>query len=140
MAELSDEQIAQEERFLEGLPRFNVAAFLLPPVWGPANGFWVTFLYYPAWLFTDNIIYAAYSSPSAMSIAVAVLAALTVLLVSVAFSLVSQPIAAHRAAERGVSRERYLGRQRIWAWASILIACAMLSFATWYNLAFRSFA
>lgn len=138
MAELSDEQIAQEEKFLEGLPRFNVAAFLLPPIWGPANGFWVTFLYYPAWLFTDNIIYAAYSSPSTVSIVLAVLMALTLLVVSVAFSLVSQPIAAHRATERGVSRERYLKRQRIWAWASILIAAAMLALATWYNLAFRS--
>lgn len=138
MAELSDEQIAQEERFLEGLPRFNVAAFLLPPIWGPANGLWVTILYYPAWLFTDNIIYAAYADSSVVSVVLAVLVALTLLAVSIAFSLVSQPIAAHRAESRGISRDAYLKRQRIWAWASVIIAVAMLSFATWYNLAFRA--
>lgn len=138
MAELSDEQIAQEERFLEGLPRFNVAAFLLPPIWGPANGLWVTILYYPAWLFTDNIIYAAYADPSVVSVVLAVLVALTLLAVSIAFSLVSQPIAAHRAESRGISRDAYLKRQRIWAWVSVIIAVAMLSFATWYNLAFRA--
>ncbi len=42
---LTDEQIAQEEKFLAGMPRFNIAAFLLPPVWGPAHGMWAAIVF-----------------------------------------------------------------------------------------------
>ena len=48
MAQLTDEEIAREDEFLKGLPRFNIGAFLLPPIWGAAHGFWVTILFYPA--------------------------------------------------------------------------------------------
>ena len=37
-AELTDEQIAQEQEFLRGLPRVNLGALLLPPVWGAGHG------------------------------------------------------------------------------------------------------
>ena len=32
---LTDEQIAEEEKFLAGLPRVNLGALFLAPVWGP---------------------------------------------------------------------------------------------------------
>ena len=35
---LTDEQIAEEEKFLAGLPRVNLGALFLAPVWGPAHG------------------------------------------------------------------------------------------------------
>lgn len=140
MAELTDDQVASEERFLKGLPRFNIGAFLMPPIWGPAHGFWITILYYPAWVFVDNMIYAAYSNPSVINIILVLTSVLILLSVTIAFAIVSQPIAAHRAEERGISRETYLRRQRIWAWVSAAIAVAMLALATWYNLDFRPYA
>ena len=61
MTELTDEQIAREEKFLEGIPRLNIGALFLPPIWGPAHGMWAAILFYPIWLFADNMFYAAYA-------------------------------------------------------------------------------
>ena len=110
MAELTDQQIAREEKFLEGIPRLNVGALFLPPIWGPAHGMWAALLFYPIWLFADN---------------------------TVAFSLIGQPFAAHRAASRGVEKDAYLRRQRVWAAVSVVAGCAMIAGATYYNLAIR---
>lgn len=137
MRELTDEQIAQEERFLQGLPRFNVAAFLMPPIWGPAHGLWVTILYYPLWLFMDNLLYATYTDPTPLSIFFAVTATIVLLGLTIAFAIVSQPLAAHRAQEHGVSRQTYLKRQRIWAVVCAVIAAVMIGLATYYNLEIR---
>lgn len=139
MAELTDEQIAQEEKFMRGLPRVNIAALLLPPIWGPAHGFWITILFYPAWLLADNLFYAAVSEPTALSVIAAISVFIVLLGVTIAFSIVSQPIAAHRAEDRHISRETYLRRERYWAIASVICALAMLGFATYYNLAIRPF-
>lgn len=137
MAGLTDEQIAREEKFLEGVPRVNVGALFLPPIWGPAHGIWVTILFYPLWLVADNVLYGAYSNPSALSIALAVAVFVALLAATVAFSLISQPFAAHRAAERGIGRAEYLKRERIWAIACVVAGCAMIAAATYYNLAIR---
>ena len=45
---LTDEQIAEEEKFLAGLPRVNLGALFLAPVWGPAHGMWAAFLFFVA--------------------------------------------------------------------------------------------
>ncbi len=138
MTELTDEQIAREQEFLRGIPRVNIAALLLPPVWGPAHGFWVTIAYYPAWLLADNTLYAAFTAPSALSVAIAAVVVAILAAVTVAFSIVSQPLAAHRAAERGRSKEDYLRAQRKWAVGCVIGGVAMLAFATYYNLAIRT--
>ena len=134
---LSDEQIKSEEKFMRGLPRLNVAAFLLPPIWGPAHGFWATILFYPLWLFADNMFYAAYENLSALSIALALVVLVVLVGVTVGFAIVSQPLAAHRAEERGVDRATYLSRQRKWAVGCAIGGAVMLALATWYNLAVR---
>lgn len=134
---LSDEQIRSEERFMEGLPRFNVAAFLLPPIWGPAHGFWATILFYPLWLFADNMFYAAYESPSMLSVVLALVVLAALVAVTVAFAVVSQPLAAHRAEDRGVDRQAYLRRQRMWAIGCAVGGVVMLVLATYYNLVIR---
>lgn len=138
MAELTDEQIAQEEAFMKGLPRFNVAAFLLPPIWGAAHGFWVTILYYPVWLFIDNLLFATYQHPMPLTIGASVTAAIGYLAVTVAFAIISQPLAAHRAEERGVDRATYLRRQRWWAIGCAIGGAIMLTLATIYNLTLRT--
>ncbi len=137
MEELTDEQIASEKRFLKGLPRFNIAAFLMPPIWGPAHGIWVTILYYPIWLFVDNLFYATYENPQPLSIIASITAGLILLGITIAFAIVSQPFAAHRAQDRGIGRKQYLRRQRYWAIGCALAAVIMIVLATYYNLVIR---
>ena len=134
---LTDKQIKAEEEFLRGIPRFNLAAFLLPPLWGPVYGFWITILFYPAWLFMDNLLYSACSNPSLVTVVMALIVCVTYVIFCVAFSLVSQPLAYHRAHAKGVSKEKYLKQQRIWAVVAVVIAALMLGFATYYNLEVR---
>ena len=123
---------------MQGLPRLNVGAFFMPPIWGPAHGFWITILYYPAWLVADNLFYATYLDPSVVNVAMAVSVALALLGVTVAFAIVSQPIAAHRAEDAGVSRDAYLKRQRNWAVVSIALAVVVVAGSTFYNLNIRT--
>ncbi|MBB3170531.1 viscotoxin-A3 [Parvibacter caecicola] len=134
---LTDEQIAQEKKFMEGLPRMNWGALLLAPIWGPAHGMWATFLYYPLWIFVDNCVFAAVQQPTPLSVSVAVLLSVVTVGSCVAFGIVSQPLAAHRAERLGVSRATYLKRERIWAVAGAVGAVAVLALATWYNLSMR---
>ncbi len=137
MAELTDEQIAQEEKFLKGLPRMNWGALLMPGIWGPAHGFWVSLLFYPLWLVADNLIFSAYVQPNPGSIAIAVLVGAVTVAFTVGFALVCQPIAAHRAEDRGISRAAYLKRERIWAVACLILAVAAVAWATYYNINIR---
>lgn len=137
VAELTDEQIAAEKAFMEGVSRFNLAAFLLPPIWGPAHGMWAAILFYPAWLLVDNLLYAMYSQPSVMSVAVGLSALLLLALVTVAFALISQPFAWHRAHGMGKTKAQYLSAQRKWAVGCVFGALAMLVLATAYNLLLR---
>lgn len=134
---LSDKEIAEERKFLQGIPRVNIGALVLPPIWGPAHGFWITILFYPLWLIADNVFYAAWSERTPLALAVAAVVFLIALAVTVAFSIISQPYAAHRAAERGKSKEEYLKTERVWAVVSLIIGALMIAFASYYNLAIR---
>lgn len=137
MAAISEEEYAAEERFMKGLPRVNLGALLLPPIWGPAHGIWVSILFYPAWLVADNAFYAAASEPTPLSVTLAVLIGIMLVGVTVAFSIVAQPYAAHRAERLGVGRATYLRRERWWALGGIVGAVVIVALATWYNLDFR---
>ena len=138
MTELTDEQIAQEEKFLEGLPRVNIGALVMPGIWGPAHGFWACILFYPLMIFIDYVVYGAYIKPEAWTIALAVIGVALYIVASVVFSIVSQPFAAHRAEAKGVSREQYLKRERIWAVVCVIILIIALAWATYYNLEIRT--
>lgn len=134
MAGLTDEQIAKEEKFLRGLPRVNMGALLLAPVWGPAHGMWPAFLFFVAWLFVDNAIWAASVQPTVMNVVLATVMLVGLVAATVVFAIVAQPFAAHRAEAMGVDRATYLRRQRAWAVAGAVAAVAVVAFATWYNL------
>lgn len=137
MAELTDEQVAAEREFMKGVPKFNLGAFLLPPIWGPAHGIWITILFYPAWLFIDDLLYAMYSEPSALSIFGGVSSLLLLILVTVLFGFLSQPYAWHRAHRMGKTKEQYLSAERKWAVGCIFGGLVMLILATVYNLTLR---
>lgn len=134
---LTDEQVAREKEFLKGLPRLNIAALFLPPVWGPAHGFWAAILFYPIWLFADNTFYAAWTERSPLAIVVAAVVFVSLTAGTVAFSLIGQPLAAHRAAARGTDRAVYMKHQRIWAIVSVIVGLGMIAAATYYNLVIR---
>ena len=138
MAELTDEQIAQEEKFLKGLPRVNIGALVMPGIWGPAHGFWACILFYPLMIFIDYVVYGAYIKPEAWTIALAVIGVALYIAASVVFSIMSQPFAAHRAETKGVSREQYLKRERIWAVVCVIVLIIALAWATYYNLEIRT--
>ena len=138
MAELTDEQIAQEVKFLKGLPRVNIGALVMPGIWGPAHGFWACILFYPLMIFIDYVVYGAYIKPEAWTIALAVIGVALYIAASVVFSIVSQPFAAHRAEAKGVSREQYLKRERIWAVVCVIVLIIALAWATYYNLEIRT--
>jgi len=137
VAGLTDEQIAEEEKFLRGLPRVNMGALLLAPVWGPAHGMWPAFLFFVAWLFVDNAIWAASVQPTVMNVVLATVMLVGLVAATVVFAIVAQPFAAHRAEAMGVDRATYLRRQRAWAVAGAVAAVAVVAFATWYNLDMR---
>lgn len=138
MAAITDEEYSREDEFLKGLPRLNVGALFMPAVWGPAHGFWITILYYPAWLLADNLIYGTCLNPTLLGIVLSISVALILAAITVAFAIVSQPLAAHRAEDRGVTRTQYLHREKIWAVVCIVIAIIFIALATVYNLGFRT--
>ena len=138
VAELTDEEIAREEEFLAGLPPINIGALFMPGIWGPAHGFWACILFYPLYIFADYMFYGAYAMPQAWTIALAVVTGVLLVLLHVAFARASQPLAAHRADSKGVSRETYVRRERIWAVVCIVIALVAVAWATYYNLDIRT--
>ena len=126
MAELTDEQIKAEEKFMKGIPRFNVGAFIMPAIWGPAHGIWAAITFY-----------AAFSQRTALSIAIAAIVFVVMVGITVAFALIGQPIAAHRAASRGKTKEEYLASQRVWTVVCLVIGLIAIAAATYYNLVIR---
>ena len=125
------------QKLMKGVPRFNIGAFLMPPIWGPAQGLWITILYYPAWVFMDNILYATFANPTPLMVVAAIAASLLLLAVTIVFAMFSQPYALKRALSRGKTKEQYLSNQRKWAVACLIIAIVMLGFATYYNMVIR---
>ncbi len=137
MPALTDEEMLREDAFLKGLPRFNVAAFFLPPIWGFGHGMWATILFYPVWLFADDTFYSAYENPTTLSIILALIVLVSLTVATVIFAITSQPLAAHRAEDRGVDRATYLRRERGWAIGCVIGGVALLVAATVYNLTIR---
>lgn len=135
--ELSDEEIAAEQRFLEGLPRVNLGALLMPGIWGPAHGLWVCILFYPLWLFADNTFYGAFTQRTTLSVILALVVFVLLVAVQVVLGILSQPYAWHRAYNDGVSKEDYLKREKVWACCMALVCIVFVVIATYYNLAIR---
>lgn len=128
---------AYRQKLLEGLLPINIGALFMPPIWGPAHGIWITILYYPLWLFADNIFYAAYSEPTTLSIVMAIVVFVIAAGVTIAFAVISQGYACERALNQGKTKEKYKKRQRIWAVAMVILALVMIALATWYNICVR---
>lgn len=139
-----DERRAQEalqkqvRDYLRGLPRFNIGALFLPPIWGPAHGMFLTLLWYPVWLFADNVFFAAYSVQSTLSYVVAVITGIILTVFTFVFSYAMQPRAAVHCIQRGKTKEQFQRRQRIWAVVGVIVGIVMIAAATYYNLCIRT--
>ena len=72
-----------------------------------------------------------------LAIAIALIVLLTLTAGTVAFAILGQPFAAHRAAGLGQDKETYLKRERVWTAACVIAGLAMIAAATYYNLVIR---
>ncbi|WP_350454179.1 viscotoxin-A3 [Slackia heliotrinireducens] len=133
--EISDEMDREERELLKDVPRVNIAAFFAPPIWGPANGLWVSILFYPLWVMADTAFVNAYVMRTPLAVTIGVAVFFLMVAITYGFATISQPFALHRALSLGVSKETYLKRQRIWAVVAVIIGIAALAVATYYNLA-----
>jgi hypothetical protein len=120
------------------LPRFNLAAFLIPPIWGPAHGQWVGAIFLPIWLFMDSIIASAGRGGLATMIASSAVVVCT-LAFMVFFAMRANGLAYRRVCSR-MSVEEYVAGQRWWIIASVPAAAALLGWAIWFHLVFEASA
>lgn len=134
---LSENDIQRENEFLADIPFLNWGAFFMAPIWGIAHGDWPAVLFYPLWIFCDNLVYFAWMNPSTLNIVLAGVTLLVMGLIMLAYARVSSPRSAHRAAQQGYTLEQYLKREKQWAVGMAIIAIVMLALATWYNLCIR---
>lgn len=113
------------------LPRFNLAAFLIPPIWGPAHGQWAGAIMLPLWLFADSSLRVAGES------AVAAVAAVPVVVATLAvmgwFAKRANGIAWRRVCDR-MSVEEYVARERVWAYAALPISALLAGMALYFDL------
>ena len=118
------------------LPRFNLAAFLVPPIWGPAHGQWVGVVFLPMWLFVDSIVASggAGGVPTRSASLVVVVATLAF---QAFFAKRANGLAWRRVAEK-VPVALFARRERWWAIASVPVAAALLGWAVWFHLAFSA--
>jgi hypothetical protein len=120
---------------LPRLGRFNLAAFLMPPIWGPAHGQWVGAVFLPIWLFADSALRSAIAGGIGQRIAASVVVAAT-LAFEFAFAQRGNGLAFRRVIGR-TTVERFAKRQLAWAIAMIPLAAALLSWAAWFDVTRR---
>lgn len=116
------------------MPRVNWGAFLMPSIWGPAHHIWASIFFYPIWLLADTSLRAAAGMGGWRGVLLAILVLGIMVAVEAWFAMTASGPAYARMAER-YSLERYLERERIWAWAMLPIALVFIVLATYYNVA-----
>jgi hypothetical protein len=114
------------------LPRFNLAAFLVPPVWGPANHQWVGAVFLPMWLFADSMVASAVERGPVLN-AAALLVVVGTIGAQAWFAKRANGLAWRRVADR-VSVEEFARRQRMWAVASVPLFLVIVGWAAYYRV------
>lgn len=128
------------------LPRFNWAAFLMPPVWGVGHGAWAGAFVLPLWLFTDSAIQAAVfpkvANPSAAGALLTVAFPVVMVLLTVAtmvwFGLRGWGIAWRKVYDAGapdLAFEEFAVRERRWLWISAPMAAGLIALAVYFWVA-----
>ena len=126
------------------LPRFNWAAFFMPPIWGVAHGAPVAgLIVLPLWLFLDsNIQSAVYgvdaATPLSMRIGVYAMAGLIALLtmaLMVWFGKTGWGVAWRRQygdGQSSTSMKQFVKEERRWYWVCIPLFFILLGYAIFY--------
>jgi len=127
-----------EGEALPTLPRFNLAAFLLPPIWGPAHGQWAGAIFLPIWLFMDSIIASAGRGGVVTMIAATVVVACT-LAFEAFFAIRANGLAYRRVCDR-MTVDEYIASQRMWYYVSVPVAAALIGWSIWFHVAFDAAA
>lgn len=117
---------------LPRLPKFNLAAFLIPPIWGPAHGAWAGFFVLPIWLFADNVVVSAIGG-SAVRIVGAVLVVLGTLLFQYWFARRANGLAFRRVCDR-IPLQTFIRQQRLWAIVAVPLAAALIGWVIYFHL------
>ncbi len=113
------------------LPRFNLAAFLIPPLWGPAHGLWVGVVFLPMWLFADSILRS--TGRGAAGIAGDVVVVSVTLVMMWWFARRANGLAWRRVCDR-VSVAQYVRREKVWAALAVPLAALLLGMALYFDL------
>jgi hypothetical protein len=116
------------------LPGFNLAAFLIPPLWGPFHHQWIGVVFLPMWLFVDSIIGSAGTGGMVTRIAAGIVI-LATLAFQAFFAKRANGLAWRRVADN-TPVAAYAARQRIWAIASVPVAALAIGWAVWFHLVF----
>jgi hypothetical protein len=127
--------VLADDEPVPSLPRFNIGAFVLPPIWGPAHHQWVGAIFLPIWLFMDSIVGTANSGGVPTLIA-----APTVVAITLAFQAYFAKRAnglAYRAVCDRMSVAEYVRRERWWTIACVPAAAALVAWAVWFDVVVR---
>lgn len=112
------------------LPRFNLAAFALPPVWGPAHGQWAGVFFLPIWLFADSAV--ANAGRSGLTAAAAAVVVVGTVAFQAFFAKRANGTAWRRVCAE-VTIDEFARRQRTWALACVPAGVALLTWGLYYR-------
>ncbi len=133
---ISGSLLLYDDEPLPVLPRFNLAAFFLPIIWGPAHGQWAGAFFLPIWLFADSSIAAAAERGGWLWIVAAAVMAGT-LGFGAFFARKGNAVAYRRVMGRMTVQE-YTRRERIWAWICVPAGIALISWGLYFDLVLRN--
>jgi hypothetical protein len=114
------------------LPRFNLAAFLIPMIWGPAHGLWAGAIFLPMWLFMDSVIASAAGRAPAFRLA-AFFVTLMTISAQAWFAKRGNGLGWRRVSDR-VSVAEFARRQRLWAVASVPVFLLLVGWGVYYRM------
>lgn len=113
------------------LPRFNLAAFAFPPVWGVAHGQWMSVLFIPLWIFVDSAV--AVARRGIIPLMGAIVVSLGTLAFQGFFAKRANGIAWRRVAGQ-MSVDEFARRQRRWALLCVPLGIFAVAWAVYYRL------
>lgn len=125
--------VLDDDQAVPSLPRFNLAAFLIPPIWGPGHGVWIGAIFLPIWLFADSVIVsAARFGGRGQWIGAAIVLSATVAF-EYFFARRANGVAFRRVMHK-TTAEEFVRRQRKWALVAIPVAIMLLGWGLYFDL------
>ncbi len=124
--------VLEAEAPVPSLQRFNLAAFLIPPIWGPAHGIWAGAIFLPIWLFADSVIVSAVRYGERGQLLGAALVVLATLAFEYFFARRANGVAFRRVMHK-LTAEEYALRQRTWAMVAIPVAAALIGWGVYFD-------